>query len=77
MDETDGQTRTRTVIQKREEQRELLGEYVYGLRYEEFIADIVRFIQIQDERIEEQERKINSLEGRLSALENMLNTSTD
>lgn len=75
-DETDGQTRTRTVIQKREEQREIPGEYIYGLRYEEFIADIVRFVQIQDERIERQERKINSLEGRLSALENILNAST-
>lgn len=53
------------------------GEVTYGLRYEEFIADIVRFIQLQDEKIEEQERKINSLEGRLSALENMLNPSQD
>lgn len=76
VDEADGQTKTRTVIQKNEEQREIPGEYVYGLRYEEFIADIVRFVQIQDEKIEEQERKINSLEGRLSALEDMLNAST-
>lgn len=74
-DETDGQTKTRTVIQKREEQKEIPGEYIYGLRYEEFIADIVRFVQLQDEKIEVQERKIDSLEGRLSALENMLNPS--
>lgn len=75
-DEMDGQVKTRTVTKKREEQKEIPGEYIYGLRYEEFIADIVRFVQIQDEKIEEQERKINSLEGRLSALENMLNAST-
>ena len=68
----DGSKKTR----KRTVQEEIPGEYIYGLRYEEFIADIVRFVQIQDERIERQERKINSLEGRLSALENMLNAST-
>ena len=85
-DETDGQTRTRTVIQKREEQREIPGEYIYGLRYEEFIADIVRFVQLQDERIEEQEKiiyeqqkeldnqreEINALKARLERLEALL-----
>ncbi len=72
----DGNKKTRTVIQKREEQREIPGEYIYGLRYEEFIADIVRFVQIQDERIEEQEKiiqgqqeEIDSLKARLERLE--------
>lgn len=79
VDEADGQTKTRTVIQKREEQREKPGEYIYGLRYEEFIADIVRFVQIQDERIEEQEKiiqgqqeEIDSLKARLERLEALM-----
>lgn len=79
VDEADGQTKTRTVIQKREEQREIPGEYIYGLRYEEFIADIVRFVQIQDVRIEEQEKiiqgqqeEIDSLKARLERLEALL-----
>ena len=72
VDEADGQTKTRTVILKREEQREIPGEYIYGLRYEEFIADIVRFVQLQDEELEavkqkvvEQEEKINKQEEQL------------
>lgn len=73
VDETDGQTKTRTVIQKREEQREIPGEYIYGLRYEEFIADIVRFCQLQDERLKTQEEKINNLEKRIEILENIIN----
>lgn len=86
VDEADGQTKTRTVIHKREEQRKIPGEYIYGLRYEEFIADIVRFVQIQDGRIEKQQEvinkqqetikaqdaKIQELEKRFEALENLL-----
>lgn len=82
----DGNKKTRTVIQKREEPREIPGEYIYGLRYEEFIADIVRFVQIQDEKIEEQEKiiheqqkeldnqreEINALKARLERLEALL-----
>lgn len=85
-DEVDGQVKIRIVTQKREEQREIPGEYTYGLRYEEFIADIVRFVQLQDERIEEQEKiiyeqqkeldnqreEISALKARLERLEALL-----
>ena len=80
VDETDGQTKTRTVTKTKPEL--VPGEYIYGLRYEEFIPDITRVIQIQDKKIKEQDtkikeqdRKINSLEERLSTLENMVKAS--
>lgn len=75
IDEADGQAKTRTVTKQYIEYKEIPGEYVYGLRYEEFIADIVRFVQLQDKKIQEQDRKIKSLEERLSLLENMLKAS--
>lgn len=73
VDETDGQTKTRTVTKNKPEL--VPGEYVYGLRYEEFIPDITRVLQIQDKKIKEQDMKINSLEERLSLLENMVKAS--
>lgn len=52
------------------------NEYVYGFRYEELITDIIRFCQIQDDKVKKQEEKINqqqeeinSLEARLEMLE--------
>lgn len=78
-DEVDGQVKIRIVTQKREEQREIPGEYTYGLRYEEFIADIVRFVQILYDRntelenaLKEQKEKAESLEKRVEALENII-----
>lgn len=75
IDEADGQVKIRTVTKQYIEYKEIPGEYVYGLRYEEFIADIVRFVQLQDEKIQEQDAKIINLEERLSLLEDMIKAS--
>lgn len=78
-DETDGQTKTRTIIIKDRVLREIPGEYIYSLRYEEFIADIVRFCQILYNRdtelenaLKEQKEKTEGLEKRAEALENII-----
>lgn len=59
--------------------QEIPGEYIYSLRYEEFIADIIRFIQIQknraddlDERLTITEHKNLELERRLEVLEPLM-----
>lgn len=39
-----------------------------GLRYEEFIADLVATIQMQNERLQEQDKKIKILEEKLDSL---------
>ncbi|KMW13744.1 hypothetical protein HMPREF9470_05055 [[Clostridium] citroniae WAL-19142] len=44
--------------------------YEYGLRYEEFVAPLIKTIQAQ-------QRKIDSLEERLSRLENMIGGGAD
>lgn len=56
------------------------GEYIYSLRYEEFIAPMILFEQQNREKIEELENentllkeKLSSLEERLKALEDKLN----
>lgn len=58
---------------------EIPGEYIYSLRYEEFIADIIRFVQIQKDRadnLEERlvitEQKNLEMEKRLEALEQLI-----
>ena len=73
--DNDGSKKTR----KRTVQEEVPGEYVYGLRYEEFIADIIRFCQILYNRntelenaLEEQKIKAENLEKRIEALENII-----
>lgn len=52
-----------------EQYKQIEGEYVYSLRYEEFIADIIRFVQILYKRDLEKEKKLSELEERLSKLE--------
>lgn len=59
--------------------QEIPGEYIYSLRYEEFIADIIRFVQIQknragdlEERLAITEQKNLELEKRLKALEQLI-----
>ena len=44
--------------------------YEYGLRYEEFVAPLIKMVQAQ-------QRKIDSLEERLSRLENMIGGGAD
>ena len=50
--------------------RPVEGEYVYGLRYEEFIAPIIKTIQMQEEEIQTRKLKIDELKSRLDILEN-------
>ena len=37
--------------------------YGYGLRYEEFIAPLIKFVQYQQNKIEDLEGRIGALEG--------------
>ena len=39
------------------------GEYRYGLRYEEFIAPLIKTVQIQQEEIEMLKKRLEALEG--------------
>ena len=71
----DGSKKTR----KRTVQEEIPGEYIYGLRYEEFISDIIRFCQILYNRntgletaLEEQKKKTENLGKRIETLENII-----
>ena len=61
-------------------QKEIPGEYDYFLRYEEFIADIIRFCQIlynKNEALENTmqgwQQKTEELEGRIAGLEEIIN----
>ena len=45
------------------------GEYRYSLRYEEFIAPMIKTIQIRQKELDEQEELIKTLEARITALE--------
>ena len=45
------------------------GEYEYGFRYEELIADLVRFCQMQKERADSLEARLDAIEKRLSNVE--------
>ena len=55
-------------MQKVTKQREIPGEYRYGLRYEEFIAPLIKMVQIQQLQIEEQENRIADLEKKMVQL---------
>ena len=45
----------------------------YGLRYAEFVVPLVKAVQEQQQIIEQQQVKINSLEKRLAKIEALLN----
>ena len=51
-------------------QRPIEGEYMYGLRYDEFIAPIIKTIQMRQQKLDEQEETIKLLESRIAQLEN-------
>ena len=53
-----------TVIEKELKIRTIENEYIYSLRYDEFIAPIISVIQSQQKEIEELKTKINELENR-------------
>lgn len=81
-EEVDPDTGKKKVIKKIMKElryEEIPGEYIYSLRYEEFIADIIRFIQIQnnriyilEEKLEVSEQKVENLEKRIEKLEKIL-----
>ena len=60
--------------QKRTEEKErpIEGEFRYGLRYEEFIAPLIKTVQLQQKELEEKDKRINDLEDRLSKLEALI-----
>lgn len=45
-------------------ERKVEGEYIYGLRYEEFIAPLIKTVQLQQQEIEELKHRIDILEGK-------------
>lgn len=49
------------------------GEYIYSLRYEEFISPLIKFVQIQNERIDKLENDISELKNKNTELENKYN----
>ena len=51
-------------------QIKLDGQYTYALRYEEFIAPMIKTIQIQKIDIDEQQTELEELKSRLDKLEN-------
>ena len=51
---------------------EIPEEYTYSLRYGEFIADIIRFIQLQEDRIVSYEKKNVDLGKRIEKLEKLI-----
>lgn len=63
----DGTPVVKTIMEPASE--EVPGEYVYGLRYEEFIPILWRYCQIVSTKINQQEAKNADFEARLSALE--------
>ena len=64
----DGTPVAKTVMEPISE--EVPGEYVYGLRYEEFIPILWRYAQIIGAKTTQQDIDINELKARVSALEN-------
>ena len=51
------------------------GEYRYGMRYEEFISDLIRFCQLLKDENNRQQKKIEDLEKRMEILENAVKCS--
>ena len=52
------------------------GEYRYGIRYEEFISDLIRFCQLLKDENSRQQKKIEDLEKRMEILENVVKCVT-
>lgn len=44
-------------------ERTIEGEYIYGLRYEEFIAPLIKTVQLQQEEIEMLKKRLDALEN--------------
>ena len=52
--------------------QEIPGEYMYGIRYEEFISDLIRFCQLLKDENSRQQKKIEDLEKRIKILEDIV-----
>ncbi len=52
--------------------QEIPGEYMYGIRYEEFISDLIRFCQLLKDENSRQQKKIEDLEKRIKILEDII-----
>ena len=57
-------------IQKVTKQREIPGRYRYGLRYEEFIAPLIKVVQMQQTELEAQQKTIIVQEKAITELKN-------
>lgn len=42
------------------------GEYLYALRYEEFLSPLIKMVQLQQEKIEQLQERVNGLEKQVS-----------
>ena len=57
----------KTVTRKELKTRVIEGEYVYALRYSEFIAPLICMVQKQQKQIENLERRLSALENKEEA----------
>lgn len=65
---TDDETgEEKTVTRKELKTRTVEGEYVYALRYSEFIAPLICMVQKQQKQIENLERRLSALENKEEA----------
>ena len=60
-EETGGE---KTVTRKELKTRTIEGEYVYALRYSEFIAPLICMVQNQQKQIQDLERRLSALESK-------------
>ena len=57
----------KTVTRKELKTRTVEGEYIYSLRYDEFIAPLICMVQKQQKQIENLERRLSALENKEEA----------
>ena len=57
----------KTVTRKELKTRTIEGEYIYSLRYDEFIAPLICMVQKQQKQIENLERRLSALESKEEA----------
>lgn len=57
----------KTVTRKELKTRTVEGEYIYSLRYDEFIAPLICMVQKQQRQIEDLERRLSALESKEEA----------
>lgn len=57
----------KTVTRKELKTRIVEGEYIYSLRYDEFIAPLICMVQRQQKQIEDLERRLSALESKEEA----------